>query len=232
MLQFEVVLFDMDGTLVEHSSLMTEAMQSIFLQVGCALELDVPAISGNTDYQNFKQFLRDHGKPEAELDQLVGILRERMIDKVVDLLSLQGLEACPGALSVVEDLSQMPVALGLLTGNFEGIVSPKLAAAGISPQYFSFGGYGDSCENRIEAARLALVRANQFLGRTLLPQKVLIIGDTPKDVACARAIGARVLTVTTGMFSRQDLAAYSPDFILEDLTDKEKVIALVRGERS
>ena len=67
-------------------------------------------------------------------------------------------------------------------------------------------------ENRAEVANLAISRAEKCLGKKLDPQRVLIIGDTPKDVACARAVGAKVLTVTTGVFGKEELMACGPDF--------------------
>lgn len=228
MSKFDVILFDMDGTLVEHDQVMPQAINAVLFETGYTFDLDLREISGNTDYQNFKNILATFGCPEEKQNELAVELCQRLVHKVIELLPLHELKACPGVPALLEHLKQMP--LGLLTGNIEGLVAPKLIRAGISPEYFSFGGFGDTCENRTEVAQLALSRARAFLGRPLEPQQVLIVGDTPRDVACARAIGARVLTVATGVFSKEDLAACKPDYLLDDLTDIDAVMQIVNGK--
>ena len=227
--EFDVVLFDMDGTLVEHNGLVPDAIRAVLADVDCHLDLDVQALSGNTDYQNFKLFLNDCGRPEAELDALAAALCDRLVEKMTELLRNYSFDACPGVRALLPELREKVAAMGLLTGNLEGVVGPKLTAAGILPDYFSFGGFGDACENRTEVANLAISRAEKYLGKKLDPQRVLIIGDTPKDVACARAVGAKVLTVTTGVFGKEELMACGPDFVLDDLTDMAAVLAIVTG---
>jgi phosphoglycolate phosphatase len=227
--EFDVVLFDMDGTLVEHNGLVPDAISAVLVDVDCHLELDLQALSGNTDYQNFKMFLKECGCPEAERDARAAELCDRLVEKMSEMLLDRSFDACPGVAALLPYLAERAVPLGLLTGNLEGLVGPKLAAAGISPEYFVFGGFGDACENRTEVANLAMRRAEKCLDKKLDPQRVLIIGDTPKDVACARAMGAKVLTVTTGVFGKEELMACEPDYMLESLADTTAVMAIVTG---
>ncbi len=198
--EFDAVLFDMDGTLVEHNGLVPEAISAVLADADCHLELDLQALSGNTDYQNFKRFLKECGCPEAKRDALAAALCDHLVEKMTEMLLDYSFDACPGVAALLPYLSEKAIPMGLLTGNLEGVVGPKLAAAGISPDYFSFGGFGDACENRTEVANLALSRAEKYLGKELDPQRVLIIGDTPKDVACARAVGRKSVDSDNGCF--------------------------------
>ena len=142
--EFDVVLFDMDGTLVEHNGLVPDAIRAVLADADCHLELDLQALSGNTDYQNFKMFLKDCGCPEEKRDALAAALCDRLVEKMIEMLMVYSYDACPGVEALLPYLAERAVPLGLLTGNLEGVVGPKLAAAGISPEYFSFGGFGDA----------------------------------------------------------------------------------------
>ena len=116
---------------------------------------------------------------------------------------------------------------GLLTGNMEEIVGPKLTAAGLKREDFPYGGFGDRCPKRVDAANKALASASAWLGRPIDPSRALIIGDTPNDIACARAVGAAVLAVPTGRYTEEQLLEHDPDFILKDLTDPNGFLEVI-----
>jgi phosphoglycolate phosphatase-like HAD superfamily hydrolase len=91
--------------------------------------------------------------------------------------------------------------------------------------FFRFGAYADDHHDRNELAVVARTRAQSECGIDFPPERIFVLGDTPHDITCARAIGARVLAVTTGRFSREDLAVYEPDWILDDLSDLPAVLS-------
>jgi phosphoglycolate phosphatase-like HAD superfamily hydrolase len=127
--------------------------------------------------------------------------------------------ACPGvaefcgALAARED----PPLLGLLTGNIRRGAQIKLQRFQLWEQ-FPFGGFGDDHEDRDQIAAIARQRGGERLGRPLHGDEVLVIGDTPLDIRCARAIGAKMLAVATGSFSVAQLQQHHPDWAVEDLS--------------
>jgi phosphoglycolate phosphatase-like HAD superfamily hydrolase len=108
--------------------------------------------------------------------------------------------------------------LGLVTGNTSMTAPIKLQAAGFDPEVFVVGSFGSESDDRNELPRIALDRAIALSGQTIMPQDVIIVGDTVKDVDCARALGAVVATVFTGFESRENLINARPDYLLDDLT--------------
>ncbi len=117
-------------------------------------------------------------------------------------------------------------ALGLLTGNLERTARLKLEPFGLN-HYFPIGAYGSDHAERNELGRIAQQRARDHFGRDFSPEEIWVIGDTARDIACARALGARALAVATGGYSVEDLQQHSPDVVLSDLADVEDVIRVL-----
>jgi len=136
------------------------------------------------------------------------------------LSELQGM-VLPGVVSLLDHLATRPdVTLGLLTGNFREAARIKLGHHSID-RHFAFGGYGDHHHDRDDVARVALSEACRHLGRDIDPRTVCVIGDTPFDVKCARAIGARAIAVATGMFTAAELALTQPDEMYVDFSSPD-----------
>jgi phosphoglycolate phosphatase-like HAD superfamily hydrolase len=131
----------------------------------------------------------------------------------------------PGIGSLLERLcSRGDVVLGLLTGNVRDGARLKLGHYGLF-DYFAFGGFGDAHMDRDHVAGEALAAAREHLNGQADPGRVWVIGDTPLDVRCARAIGARVAAVATGWHSADELAASEPDLLVESFLDPEPFLA-------
>jgi phosphoglycolate phosphatase-like HAD superfamily hydrolase len=109
-------------------------------------------------------------------------------------------------------------ALGLLTGNVRAGAKAKLGHFGLN-DHFRFGGFGDDHFDRDDVAREALGAVRRAIGPDVQPEQIWVIGDTPLDVRCARAIGANVAVVATGVHSLEELLAAEPDLALRDLSD-------------
>jgi phosphoglycolate phosphatase-like HAD superfamily hydrolase len=116
---------------------------------------------------------------------------------------------------------------GLLTGNQRRTAQLKLEHYGLW-QWFSFGTFGDDTEHRDELGPRALRAARERHGVEFPAPEAVVIGDTPHDVDCGRALGARTIAVATGRYSAGELAAHRPTALVEDLADTERLIALIR----
>lgn len=124
-------------------------------------------------------------------------------------------ELCPGIRGLLERLSAEGKLLGLATGNLERIGWIKVEAAGIR-EHFSFGAFADRHETREDIFRDA---ASQVAGKLGPDARLCFIGDTPRDVIAARAIGAKCIAVATGIFSISQLSEHSPDACIPCFSD-------------
>jgi phosphoglycolate phosphatase-like HAD superfamily hydrolase len=135
----------------------------------------------------------------------------------------------PGVRELLHALSGHPqVLLGLLTGNFERTAQVKVATFGLD-RYFAFGAYGSDHGDRLRLPPIAVERAERLAGRPIgLGRHVVIVGDTPRDVVCARAWGATAVGVATGRSSTRQLLDAGADLVFEDLSDTRAVLTALR----
>jgi phosphoglycolate phosphatase-like HAD superfamily hydrolase len=117
----------------------------------------------------------------------------------------------------------------LVTGNVREIVPHKLRFVGVDPGLFKFGAFGSEHIDRNTLPALALYRLGQMLGAPVPLGSVLVIGDTPLDIECAKHARLKVLSVETGHFDLATLAKSQPDYLLEDLSDTEAVMDILRS---
>jgi len=131
----------------------------------------------------------------------------------------------PGVFEILDELADdSRYVLALLTGNLETGARLKLTRFGLW-HYFGFGAYADDHHDRNELGPVALARAKALRGAEISPRDAFIIGDTPHDVACARACGAWAVAVATGRHTREELALCEPDWLFDDLSDVPAVLA-------
>ncbi len=227
MAHFDAVFFDMDGTVVENSRLMPGAFKDAFALFGYEISLDPWRGSGCTDYEVMDKYLVDYPLSDEQKTDLKEKIAAEVRRAVIRKLQLEPLNALPGVADIIRRMNESGPKPGLLTGNMQEIVGPKLEAAGLKREDFHYGGFGDHSPCRAETARRALVSASEFLGREILPERALVIGDTPNDIACARAVGAKVLAVATGRFSVEQLGEYQPDYLLPDLRDAQAFFEII-----
>ncbi len=125
-----------------------------------------------------------------------------------------------GARALIDRLASIPpsrLLLGILSGNMEGLVVPKLEAAGFRALSFVVGAFGSDDADRDKLPAIAVDRAERHFGVRVLPHEVAIVGDTPRDVSCARNFGAVSIAVATGDYTREQLEATSPTYLLQNL---------------
>jgi phosphoglycolate phosphatase len=218
-----ILLFDIDGTLVRTGGAGKAAMEAGLRETFGLTELrnDVP-YSGRTDRAINRDLLRVHGIDPTPENQ--ARLQEAYLSRLPGTLARLGGNVCPGIEDLLRHLHPRDnVVLGLLTGNIRTGARHKLGHFRLW-DYFACGGFGDEHYDRDDVARAAVAAVRTHLGRGVAAEEIWVIGDTPLDVRCARAIGARVVAVATGWHPLDDLAAHRPDVLLEDLSDVEAVL--------
>ena len=191
-----VLLFDIDGTLVRTGGAGKTAIEAALVEdFGVVLQAEEVPYSGRTDRAISTDLLVGHGldPTDANIDRLI----DRYIARLPAALNAVPGQVLPGIeeiLSVVANIGHIRV--GLLTGNVRRGAERKLGHFGLWDK-FAFGGFGDHSTDRDDVARAALADARAYCG-DVTPADVWVIGDTPLDVSCARAIGANVVAVATG----------------------------------
>jgi phosphoglycolate phosphatase-like HAD superfamily hydrolase len=216
-LEKTLLLFDIDGTLVTTGGCGEQALRlAVRDELGVEEDMREIEIAGRTDTLIARQLLRKHGRPETE-EGIRGILESYLRHLPRLLPEVQG-RLLPGVGDLLSALqSRADVVLALLTGNLARGAQHKLSHYGVW-HYFEFGAYADDHHERDRLGPFALARAAER-GHAVSVSRTFVIGDTPHDISCARAIGAKAVAVATGGFRSENLAVHSPDVLLEDLGD-------------
>jgi len=228
-----LVLWDVDGTLVLYGGIGREAFSDAFLAFAGrpAADLDELMIStaGRTDPDIALEFLARHGVAdgEAQLDAFHAALVEALAGKAA-LLREHG-RVLPGVERALAAVARQPgVAQSLLTGNLEANAVLKLAIFWLDRYVdFEIGAFGSDHRDRTRLVEVARAKARARLGVEVDPAAVVVIGDTPLDVAAGRAGGARVVAVATGHYDVESLLATDPDVVLPDLRDTDAVLRAI-----
>lgn len=223
-LAVKLVLFDIDGTLLTSGGAGERALRlGLKDRFGIEDDLRDIEIAGRTDSGIARQVLRKHHLPETPENIT------RFYDGYLHYLPLLLPETpgrlLPGVVPLLEALkARADVVLGLLTGNLERGAALKLTHYGVW-DYFEFGAYADDHHDRNELGRFACARATERHGREFPAEQIYVLGDTPHDIACARAFGARAIAIATGSFTLEQLADARPDSLFADLSNLPDVLA-------
>jgi phosphoglycolate phosphatase-like HAD superfamily hydrolase len=212
----KLVLFDVDGTLVDcggqSRAPFAAALESVY---GATGDLDGYDFSGKTDPRIVIDLMTGAGVPRRRVLDLLPAMRDRYVEGLGRGLDPARVRLLPGVARQVESLvARDDVAVGLLTGNWRRGAEIKLAAHDLG-RFFGFGAFGDDAVDRDQLPPVARVRARERHAVDFPPERTLIVGDSPLDVACARAHGIRCLAVATGWTSAARLAG--ADRVVADL---------------
>jgi len=221
----KVLLFDIDGTLLEPAGIGRLCYQRALEDVlGHSIATDHVEMAGRTDWQIMNDLLIHAGLEESQIDIHRKAIFDALARHIAAAAPTSKMHPLPGVLNLVERLGQEKRFIsGLVTGNAQPIVAHKLRAVGIDPGLFSVGAFGNEHVDRNALPALALYRLSQLLGEQIQPENALIIGDTPHDITCARHTGLNVMSVATGTYPIEELEKHQPDYVLEDLSDTERV---------
>jgi phosphoglycolate phosphatase len=217
-----VLLFDLDGTLVSTGGAGRRAMIAAMVEV-----FDAPAAFEGFDFAG----MTDRSIVRAGITKARGAATDADIDRVLDaylprleaeLESTAHYRVFPGVSEIVRSVTRAGtgVAVGLGTGNVKRGAYAKLARSALGDA-FPFGGFGCDAEDRTELIRTGATRGAEALGETLASCRVIVIGDTPRDVTAAHGIGAACLAVATGPYTRAQLQEAGADWAVDTLEGPE-----------
>lgn len=223
-----LVLFDIDATMITTGGAglraMVRAGQSLF---GPGFSAEGVAVAGRLDPLIIGEMM-DRCGVERTPDR-VRALRARYAQELAAELEPSRGRALPGVLALLDALEGYPhVARGVLTGNFEETGSLKLRHCGIDPARFAVSVWGDDSPHdppaREHLPPVGMSRYERRFGRPISGKGVVVIGDTPHDVSCARAHGCRSIAVATGSFGIDALASAGADLVVRDLSETARLV--------
>ncbi len=216
-LAFDAYVFDIDGTLLNSRDLVHyHAFQSALRDVyRCDRDITEVTLHGNTDPGILRATTRLGGISDADFDQHLPQALEHMRQSIQTNQDGFLAEVCPSIAKLLALLHGRGKLLGVATGNLEAVGWPKLASADLK-QYFHFGSFSDRHELRSEIFRHAVQEARALRGPSTT---VCFVGDTPTDIAAAKANDCPIIAVATGIHPLDELQALSPDFCVRCCDD-------------
>jgi len=225
-------LFDVDGTLVTARGAgrlaFARALESTFGTAGALERYD---FRGKTDPRIVWDLMREAGVPDARIAERIEACFTAYVQELAALIGDgHRVQVMPGVADLIPALAARAHAIvGLLTGNIEAGARAKLGPTGLLP-LFRVGAFGSDDMDRRRLAVIARERAQRLVGHDVPFERVTIIGDTPLDVDCARACGARAVAVATGFHPAADLVACAPDHLFADFGDVDRALAVLTAE--
>jgi phosphoglycolate phosphatase len=225
-----LVLFDIDGTLLNSQGMGRASMQHALKEVFGSPGDPSYRYDGKTD----KQIVRDTMRLEGHSDDHIDSRMQQLIDLYLEGLRVGAksgkfsVRPLPGVVEILDALEDRDdVVLGLLTGNIEPGARIKLTAAGIDPDRFRVNAFGSDHEHRPELPAIAQRRASETLGLSIAGERLVVIGDTPADIECGRSLGARSIGVASGHYTVEQLQSHNPYAAIPSLADTEQVLETI-----
>lgn len=213
----DAYLFDIDGTLLNsrdavHYFAFQHAMRQV---LGIEASIEGVPVHGNTDIGILRAVLRRAGMNDAAIDSHMPQIVTQMTAEVQRNSEQLNPELCPSILELIAHLQARGKLLGAASGNLETVGWLKLEKAGIR-QMFAFGSFSFPRESRADIFQHGIDLARERMGRQA---SVIVVGDTPADIQAARAVGAPVIILATGIYSFAELKASGPDACFACATD-------------
>ena len=228
----KILLFDIDGTLIhavrrpEYRGLINKMLIEIFGTCGRISEVD---FGGRTDLSIYREALECEGITVEEIRQRLPVIEAQMVN-ILQGLAETGIvyKLCAGVRELLDRVASHNQFLpSLLTGNVEKLAEAKLRHVDIWHYFKGRGAFGSDAVDRNHLPAIAAARIRDHLGTELHPEQFIIIGDTPRDISCAKYFGAKVFAVATGKHTLDELLMCQPDAALADFSDASKVVTLL-----
>ncbi|MFV0336937.1 MAG: HAD family hydrolase [Chthoniobacterales bacterium] len=226
----KLLLFDIDGTLVDTGGAGQVSLRTaLHTAFNTSKGLDKIVLDGATDLGIARELLSQNALPQTDenvsklLDAYLVVLQKQLPKRQGRLL--------PGVQPLLQSLqkhSPEKCLIALLTGNIARGAKLKLSHYSIW-DFFSFGSFADKHQNRNDLGPQAQQLAFEKTGKHFAPADIFVIGDTPRDIECGKAIGAITVAVATGNYSQETLAKHNPDLLFPDFSNTTTVIKALLG---
>ncbi|MFQ5652089.1 MAG: HAD family hydrolase [bacterium] len=224
----KLLLFDIDLTLISTAGAGRRAMTTAFSRMfGQENGMDRVSFAGSTDPAIFRDAIHHLGIAwQQELqDQFkhsyLALLKQEI------KVPRAGMHIKPGIEEILQTLcGRKEITLALLTGNWADGAKTKLEHFDLF-RHFEFGAFADDSWVRADLPAVAARRFFDTTGRKIAPENILVIGDTPRDVACGKPFGTKTVAVATGYFSLEELEAAEPDYLFPDFSDANAFLSIL-----
>lgn len=228
--KFKIPLFDVDGTLLKsntptniHDEAFDFALQTVYKLPNATVKGHI--LSGKIDSQILIEISQIYGVSEKQAKEKVQDAMTATLDYFMKHVGKKHYRIIPEVKPLLDKLKSLGIPLGLLTGNIEEIGWEKMQLLGIR-DYFSFGAFGSLAFKRVDLIPIAKERFEKVLNMKISMQNFVIIGDTPLDIACAKAGQISVIAVSTGKYKRHEL--FEADLVVESLGESKKIIEFLK----
>ena len=225
-----LILWDIDHTLVTIGEVSREIYELAFEEVLGQPLRELADMMGRTERAILAETLALHdvSDPESKFDECYAALA-RAADKLRERMRTAG-RRLPGAAEALATLAEHDLVQTIVTGNLEPIARTKLEVFELVAHLdFEIGGYGSDGDTRPPLIRQAWQRAQRKYNRTFQPGRIVVIGDTPLDLAAAHEVGVRAVGVATSDSTADELTTAHADAVLPDLTNTAAVVQAVYG---
>lgn len=225
----KLILFDIDGTLIDSGGAGTRSLDLAFKEL-FFIDNAFKGISmaGKTDIQIMKEGIAKHNLPSN--NGILPAIVNAYIKNLIIEINNDKKHIKPG----IKEAFKMLISgngnyqLGLLTGNIEQGARIKLEPFDLN-RYFPSGAFGNDDEDRNKLLPIAVKRFKSISGKEINFKNCIIVGDTPRDVYCAKPYGASCIAVATGPYSTDSLIEAGADVVMEDLSDTDAFLKAIKG---